>query len=79
MLKFEDSQRKQSGVDVSRRGASGRSNTFVGLGKRRVDLEFVEFWSQNVMKKAKRNKVDSYLEKNLLLSMSDTEFNILEW
>ena len=36
-------QRKESVFNVSSEGASGRSNTYAGLGERRVDLEFVEF------------------------------------
>jgi len=32
-------------VDVLSRGANGRSNTYVGLVKRRDDLESEEFWS----------------------------------
>jgi len=36
-------QRKVSVVDVSSGGTSGRSNTYVSLGKRRADLEFTNF------------------------------------
>ena len=68
-------ERKESMIYVSSKGASGISDTYDGLGKR-ADLEFAEFWSQNVMKSAKKNEVDSYLKENLLSPMSDIEFNI---
>jgi len=40
-------------IDVSSGEESEKSNTYVGLHKRRVHLEFAEFWSQNAMKREK--------------------------
>ena len=50
-------QRKESVIDVSSRGASGRPNIYVGLGKRKDGLNFTEFWYQIPWKRQKEMKL----------------------
>ncbi|ONK62370.1 uncharacterized protein A4U43_C07F3180 [Asparagus officinalis] len=48
-------------------------------GKRKLESEFATYLSQNLLKRAKRNEMDAYLEDDVLPTMDDEDFSILIW
>uniref|UniRef100_J3LF36 HAT C-terminal dimerisation domain-containing protein n=1 Tax=Oryza brachyantha TaxID=4533 RepID=J3LF36_ORYBR len=49
------------------------------LGKRRIELAFAQFTSQNIDVQAKKSELDIYLEEPRLHSNSEENFDVLGW
>ena len=42
-------------------------------------MDFVQFRSQSSLKRAKRSKLDNYLDDDVISSLNDINFDILTW
>ena len=60
-------------------GLGGGSGTLELTGKRKCEMEFASYMSQNVMKRPKRNELDAYLDDDVFPTVEDEGFSVLGW